>query len=40
MGNKCVKFCVIALKLSNTGHWKFNMAHRGKEFSENLKKNC
>ena len=26
MGSRCVKFGVIALTLSHTGHWKFNMA--------------
>ncbi len=29
---------VLSLSLSHTGHWKFNMAHRGKELSEDLKK--
>ncbi|CAH2312972.1 Transposable element [Pelobates cultripes] len=29
---------VIALTLSHTGHWKFNMAPHGKELSEDLKK--
>ncbi len=29
---------VLSLSLSHTGHWKFNMAHHGKELSENLKK--
>ncbi len=33
-----VKFGVIALTLSHTGHWKFNMAPHGKELSEELKK--
>ncbi len=28
---------VLSLSLSHTGHWKFNMAHHGKEFSEDLK---
>ncbi len=37
-GNRCVKFGVIALSLSHTGHWKFNMAPHGKELSEDLKK--
>ncbi len=30
---------VLFLSLSHTGHWKFNMAHHGKELSEDLKKN-
>ncbi len=32
---------VLSLSLSHTGHWKFNMAPRGKELSEkeDLKKN-
>ena len=38
MGSRCVKFGVIALTLSHTGHWKFNMAPHGKELSEDLKK--
>ncbi len=38
MGSRCVKFAVIALSLSHTGHWKFNMAPHGKELSEDLKK--
>ena len=38
MGSSCVKFGVIALTLSHTGHWKFNMAPHGKELSEDLKK--
>ena len=39
MGNSvCVEFGVIALTLSHTGHWKFNMAPHGKELSEDLKK--
>ena len=38
MGSRCVKFGVIALSLSHTGHWKFNMAPHGKELSEDLKK--
>ncbi len=29
---------VLSLLLSHTGHWKFNMAPRGKELSEYLKK--
>ncbi len=29
---------VLSLSLSHTGHWKFNMAHHGKELSEDLKK--
>ncbi len=29
---------VLSLSLSHTGHWKFNMAPHGKEFSEDLKK--
>ncbi len=29
---------VLLLSLSHTGHWKFNMAPRGKELSEDLKK--
>ncbi len=29
---------VLSLSLSHTGHWKFNMAPRGKELSEDLKK--
>ncbi|KAF7242703.1 CCR4-NOT transcription complex subunit 1 [Varanus komodoensis] len=29
---------VLSLSLSRTGHWKFNMAPRGKELSEDLKK--
>ncbi len=29
---------VLSLSLSHTGHWKFNMAFRGKELSEDLKK--
>ncbi len=29
---------VLSLSLSHTGHWKFNMAPRGKELSEYLKK--
>ncbi len=37
MGSRCVKFGV-SLSLSHTGHWKFNMAPRGKELSEDLKK--
>ncbi len=32
---------VLSLSLSHTGHWKFNMAPRGKELIEDLeKKNC
>ena len=38
MGSSCVQFGVIALTLSHTGHWKFNMAPHGKEPSEDLKK--
>ena len=38
MGNRCVKFAVIALTLSHTGHWRFNMAPPGKGLSEDLKK--
>lgn len=38
MGSRRVKFGVIALTLSHTGHWKFNMAPHGKELSEDLKK--
>ncbi|CAH2293078.1 Transposable element [Pelobates cultripes] len=38
MGSRCVKFGVITLTLSHTGHWKFNMAPHGKELSEDLKK--
>ena len=38
MGSRCVKFGVIALTLSHTGQWKFNMAPHGKELSEDLKK--
>lgn len=30
--------CVIALTLSRTGHWKFNMAPHDEEFSEVLKR--
>ncbi len=29
---------VLSLSLSDTGHWKFNMAPHGKELSEDLKK--
>ncbi len=29
---------VLSLSLFHTGHWKFNMAPRGKELSEDLKK--
>ncbi len=29
---------VLSLSLSQTGHWKFNMAPHGKELSEDLKK--
>ncbi len=29
---------VLSFSLSHTGHWKFNMAPRGKELSEDLKK--
>ncbi len=29
---------VLSLSLSHTGYWKFNMAPRGKELSEDLKK--
>jgi len=29
---------VLSLSLSHTGHWKFNVAPRGKELSEDLKK--
>ena len=39
MGSRCVKFGVISLTLSHTGHWKFNMAPHGKELSEDSKKN-
>ena len=38
MGSRCVKFGVIALTLSHTGHWKFNMASQGKGLSEDLEK--
>jgi len=38
MGSRCIKFGVIALTLSHTGHWKFNIAPHGKELSEDLKK--
>ena len=38
MGSRCVKFGVIALTLSHTGHWKFNMAPQGKELSDNIEK--
>lgn len=38
IGNRCVEFGVIALTLSHSGHWKFNVGHHGKEFSEDLKK--
>ncbi len=34
----CVLNLVLSLSLSHTGHWKFNMAPHGKEFSEDLKK--
>ncbi len=37
MGNKCVKFGVIAIT-SHTGHLKFNMVPHGKKPSEDLKK--
>ncbi len=37
-GRRCVKFGLITLTLSHTGHWKFNMAPHGKELSEDLKK--
>ncbi len=29
---------MLSFSLSHTGHWKFNMAPRGKELSEDLKK--
>ncbi len=29
---------VLSLYLCYTGHWKFNMAHHGKELSEDLEK--
>ncbi len=29
---------VLLLLISQTGHWKFNMAPHGKELSEDLKK--
>ena len=38
MGSRCVKFDVIALRLSHTGLWKFNMAPHVKGLSEDLKK--
>ncbi|CAH2293999.1 Transposable element, partial [Pelobates cultripes] len=38
MGSRFVKFGVIALTLSHTGHSKLNMAPHDKELSEDLKK--
>ena len=38
MGSKCAEFGVIALTLSHTGHWKFNMAPHDEELSDDLKK--
>lgn len=38
MSNRCVGFGVNALTLSHTDHWRFNIAHHDKEFSEDLKK--
>ncbi len=37
-GSMCVKCGVIALSLSHTGHWKFNMAPHGKELTKDV--NC
>ena len=36
MGSRCIKFGFIALTLSHTGHWKFNLAPQ--ELSKDLKK--
>ncbi|MED6276743.1 hypothetical protein CHARACLAT_006146 [Characodon lateralis] len=37
MGSRCVKSGVVALTLSHTGPWKFNLSPHGKELSKDLR---